>query len=101
MKRLGGMNDFEKQEIKSEPVTANQLKEMRNLAGSYDALFSRKAIKYREMNLKDKSLSEDDIRDLILKDYTFLRRPVIILDKKIFIGHQEETIARLEKMLKK
>lgn len=101
MKRLGGMNDFEKQEIKSEPVTANQLKEMRNLAGSYDALFSRKAIKYREMNLKDKSLSEDDIRDLILKDYTFLRRPVIILDKKIFISHQEETIAHLEKMLKK
>jgi arsenate reductase len=53
------------------------------------------------MNLKDKVLTENEIRDLIVKEYTFLRRPVIILDKKIFIGHQEETIREVEKVLKK
>ena len=101
MKRLGGMKEFEKQEIKTEAVTASQLKSMRDLAGSYDALFSRKAIKYREMKLKDKVLSENEIRDLILGEYTFLRRPVIMVDNKIFIGHQEETIVELEKVLRK
>jgi len=92
IKNLGGMVDFEKQEIKTEPITAAQLKVMHDLAGSYDALFSRKAVQYRTMNLKDKQLSENEIRDLILGEYTFLRRPVIIIGEQIFIGHQEETI---------
>jgi arsenate reductase-like glutaredoxin family protein len=52
------------------------------------------------MNLKDKQLSENEIRDLILGEYTFLRRPVIIIGNRIFIGHQEETIREVEKEMK-
>ncbi len=100
MKQLGGMKEFEKQEIKTQPITASQLRMMRDLAGSYDAVFSRNAIKYRQMNLKEKSLSENGIRDLILREYTFLKRPVVIVEDKIFIGHQEETIRAIEKALK-
>jgi arsenate reductase len=100
IKQLGGMTDFEKQEIKTEPITSSQLKVMRELAGSYDAIFSRKAVLYRTMNLKDKLLSENEIRDLILGEYTFLRRPVIIMHNKIFIGHQEETINEVAKWIK-
>ena len=99
IKELNGLKDFEKQEIKAEPITAAQLKVMRDFAGSYDAVFSRKAVLYRTMNLKDKQLSEDEIRDLILGDYTFLRRPVIIIGNKIFIGHQEETILGVKQFL--
>ena len=99
IKELGGMDDFEKQEIKTEPITSAQLKVMRDLAGSYDALFSRKAILYRTMNLKDKQLTENEIRELILGEYTFLRRPVIIIGNRIFIGHKEETIREAEKYL--
>src|SRR5689334_11820714 len=101
IKELNGLKDFEKQEIKTEPITAAQLKVMRDLAGSYDAVFSRKAVLYRTMNLKDKQLSEDEICDLILGEYTFLRRPVIIIGNKIFIGHQEETIRDVEELLKR
>jgi arsenate reductase len=43
---------FEKQEIKTEPVTANQLEEMKKLSGNYESLFSRRAKKYKEMDLK-------------------------------------------------
>ena len=100
IKELGGMGDFEKQEIKTEPITSDQLKVMRDLAGSYDALFSRKAVLYRSMNLRDKQLSENEIRDLILGEYTFLRRPVIIIGNKILIGHQEETVNEAAKLMK-
>jgi len=100
IKQLGGMKDFEKQEIKTEPITPTQLKAIRELAGSYDAVFSRKAVKYRLMNMKEKNLSEIEMRDLILEEYTFLRRPVIIIGSKIFIGHQSETIEAIEKILK-
>ena len=101
MKRLGGMKDFEKQEIKTEPITPAQLKHLKELAGSYDAIFSKKARKYNEMKLKDKPLSENEIRDLILSEYTFLRRPLIVVNDQLFIGHQDETIDALEHALRK
>lgn len=99
IKRLGGLEDFEKQEIKSEPITAAQIEEMKKLAGSYEALFSRRALKFKSMNLKDKVLTEKDYKALILSEYTFLKRPVIIANKKIFIGNAESVIAALEKQL--
>lgn len=99
--RLGGLKGFDRQEIKSTPITAGQLKEMRDLAGSYEALFSRRAMKYKTMNLKDKKLTERDYRSLILSEYTFLKRPVIIYNDQIYIGNAESVVGELETVLKK
>ncbi|NOT36356.1 MAG: hypothetical protein HOP11_03140 [Saprospiraceae bacterium] len=74
------------QDIKQEAITPEQLDSMAALSGSYEALFSRRAIKYRTLQLKDKKLTEKDYRKLILSEYTFLKRPVIIAGKEIFIG---------------
>jgi arsenate reductase (glutaredoxin) len=90
---------FEMQDIKTEKITAAQLDEMKKMAGSYNALFSRRAIKYKEMGLKDKALSEKDIRKLILEEYTFLKRPVVIKDKEIFVGNEKKTVAALKEAL--
>jgi arsenate reductase len=98
---LGGLQDFEWQDIKHEPVTASQLKEMKAIAGSYEALFSRRAIKYKEMKLKDQVLNENDYKRLILQEYTFLKRPVIISGQHIFIGSEKKTVAEAEKVLVK
>ena len=84
---------FELQDIKHEKITAAQLKEMHALAGSYEALFSRIARKYKEMKLGERTLSEDDYRKVILEEYTFLKRPVIIYGDKIFIGNSKSTVA--------
>ena len=97
MQKLGGLKDFERQDIKSMPITVDQLDEMAKLAGSYEALFSRRAIKYREMGLKDKALIEPDYRKLILQEYTFLKRPVVIIGKAIFIGSDQKTVDALKK----
>lgn len=64
---------------------------MKKMAGSYEALFSRRAMKYKEWGLKDKPLTEKDYRDLILQEYTFLKRPVVVNGKKIFIGSEKKT----------
>lgn len=99
--RLGGLQDFIKQDIKTEVITAAQLKEMKDMAGSYEALFSRRAIKYKEMKLKDQVLNEVDYKRLILEEYTFLKRPVIISGKHIFIGNEEKNVAAAEQIIKK
>ncbi len=91
--------DFDQQDIKTEPVTPAQLDEMKALAGSYEALFSRRAVKYKTLRLKDKALTEADYRRLILEEYTFLKRPVIIMGDQIFIGSAAKTIAAARQAL--
>lgn len=88
-------------EIKSEPITESELQEMQKLAGSYEALFSRNARLYKEQNLKDQELSERDYKELILEHYTFLKRPVVILENQIFIGNSKKTVAAAREALAK
>ncbi len=89
-------NGFELQDIKTNIITAKQLEEMKNRAGSYEALFSRRAIKYKEMGLKNKILAEKEFCELILAAYSFLKRPVVIIDNNIFIGNENKTIEALK-----
>ncbi len=88
---------FELQDIKNEAITENQLEEMKNMSGTYESLFSRKAMKYRSMGLHEKDLTEQDYKSLILEEYTFLKRPVIIIDNRIFVGNAAKTIAEAKK----
>ena len=90
---------FIMQDIKTEAITPAQLDEMKKMAGSYEALFSRRAMKYKEMGLKDKKLTESDYRRLILDEYTFLKRPVAILNKTIFVGNDKKTVESLKKAI--
>ncbi len=87
---------FEMQDIKTNHISAIQLDELKKLAGTYESLFSRRAIKYKELGLKDKALTEKEIRNLILTEYTFLKRPVVIDEKQIFIGSEKKTQAALK-----
>jgi len=100
MKEVGVDNSFTIQDIKVEKITENQLEEMANLAGSYESLFSRTARKYREQNLKSQNLTENDYKHLILEEYTFLKRPVFIIDQQIFVGNSKKTVSALIEALK-
>jgi len=92
IKALNLPNDFIFQDIKSEEITAKQLEQLKDLAGSYEALFSKRAKLYKEMGLKDQNLSEADYKHYILNHYTFLKRPVIVVDDHIFIGNSAKTV---------
>jgi len=87
---------FDRQEIKAHNVTPAQLEKMYSFSGSYEALFNKRAKLYKIMNLKGKSLLERDFRQLILDEYTFLKRPVFIVDNEIFIGNSKKVIEELK-----
>ena len=89
----------ESQNIREEKITEHQIDEMAALSGSYEALFSRRAMKYKSMGLKEKSLTENDYKRLILEEDTFLKRPVFIIDNSIFIGNSKKTVEALKKSL--
>lgn len=95
------LDGFELQEIKTSPVSVSQLDHMVGLSGNYESLFSRRAKKYKQMDLKNQELTEKDYRLLLLDEYTFLKRPVIIINTEIFIGNSPKTIASLKEIILK
>ena len=93
------MDGVQLQEIKSEPMTAAQVDEMKALSGSYESLFSKRAMLYRQKGLHEKELSEKDYKELILEHYTFLKRPVILVDGQIFVGNSKKTVQAAKEAL--
>ncbi len=92
IKELNLDDSFEFQDIKSNKITTEQIEQMKKMSGSYESLFSKRAMKYKSMGLKDKNLSEDDIKNLIVDEYTFLKRPVLIINDEIFVGNSKKVV---------
>ena len=92
LKELNLPEDFILQDIKEDAITVKQLDEMHALAGSYEALFSKRAKLYKEMDLKHQTLEERDYKQYILEHYTFLKRPVFIVGDQIFIGNAKKSV---------
>ena len=95
--RIG--DEFEYQDIKTQSITPAQIEEMHTISGTYEALFSRRAMKFRARGLHEKQLSEADYKALILEEYTFLKRPVFLIGEKIFIGNAKKTVAQVSENL--
>ncbi|KYG72802.1 arsenate reductase family protein [Roseivirga echinicomitans] len=93
------LSGFEQQDIKTNAITADQLDEMKDMSGTYESLFSRKAMKFRSMGLNEMTLGEKDYRKYILEEYTFLKRPVFIVDGQIFIGNSKKVVEELVALL--
>ncbi len=88
------------QSIKESPISNADLEHLKMLSGSYEALFSKRAKLYKEMGLKNKVLGERDLKQLILEHYTFLKRPVVVVENQIFIGNSAKTVEAAKLALK-
>jgi arsenate reductase len=99
IKSLPKGNDLVFRDIKQDPLTAEELEEMYQLSGSYEALFSKKAQLYKSMNLKDKSLTEEDYKKYILEHYTFLSRPVFVINNGVYVGGTQQNMLQVMKAL--
>jgi arsenate reductase len=98
---------FTLQDIKTDPITAEQLDEITSMWQSqYDAptplasLFSKKARMYRSRGLHEMSLHEEDYRKLLLEEYTFLKRPVFVIGNQVFAGNAKTVIGQVADLLR-
>lgn len=80
------------QDIKVENISAEELDLAKEKVGSYEALFSKRAMKFRSMGLNEMDLTEADYRKHILEEYTFLKRPFIWVGDQLFVGNAKKTI---------
>lgn len=88
-------DSFDIQDIKTSPISSEQFDLLRSKVSNSEDLLNKRARKYTEMGLKDKLLSEKEIKNLITSEYTFLKRPVFMVGDSVFIGNSKKTIQSL------
>ena len=84
-----GIRDFELRDIKENPLSREEIENLAKLLGGADELFSRRAVKYREMKLSERTLSNEEMLDLMTEEYTFLQRPVLVIKGNAIAGFFE------------
>ena len=87
------------QDIKTEKICENQLNELISLSGNVESLFSKRSMKYRAWGLHEKALTDMEMKALIIQEYTFLKRPVLVIDDQIFIGNSKKVVASMKEAL--
>ena len=92
MGELPHLDTFILQDIKKEPVNASDIELMYAKVGSYEQLINKRAQLYKERDLKNKVLTEEDFKALLLEHYTFLSRPVIVIDEQVYVGNSKKVI---------
>ncbi len=76
-------------DIKEEPLTRREVVDLAKLLGGANELFSKRAVKYREMKLAERELSDDEMIDLMAEEYTFLKRPIVVKNGRAVAGYLE------------
>ncbi|WP_420129074.1 arsenate reductase family protein [Longimicrobium sp.] len=82
-------------DVKTQPLTRAEVEELARKVGSADKLFSRRAMKYRQMGLHEQQLSEDDLLRLMTEEYTFVTRPVIVRGDRATAGFSAKRVDEL------
>jgi len=95
MSQVPNIDDWEQVDIKSQNISEEDLDRIADASGGYETVFSKRARKFRSEGWNTKELTEQEYRSLILKEYTFLKRPVFLTDDQVFVGNSKKTVAAL------
>lgn len=92
MKALNLPSDVELIDIKQTNIDAKTVDWLKEKVGSYEGMFSKRAMKFRSQGLHEMNLTEADYRKYMLEEYTFLKRPFTIYDDHIWIGNGKKEV---------
>ena len=79
-------------DLKAEPLQRSEVEELARKAGGLEKLFSRRAMKYRQMGLHERQLTDDDLLRLMTEEYTFVTRPVIVRGDRATAGFSKKRL---------
>jgi len=85
-----GLADFDLRDLKANPLLRAEVEMLAALLGGAGGLFSRRAVKYRELKLNERGLSEREMLDLMAVEYTFLKRPILVYKGAAVAGFSEK-----------
>jgi arsenate reductase len=94
LKEINPSADVELIDIKVQNIDAETLDWIKSKVGSYEALFSKRAMKFKSRGLNQMQLTETDYRKYMLEEYTFLKRPFMIFGEQVFIGNAAKEVEK-------
>jgi len=83
------INNFH--DLKAQPLLPEAVVRLAKMVGGIDKLFSRRAIKYRELGFDKREISDAEMKDLMSREYTFIKRPVLVIGESATAGFSEKT----------
>jgi len=81
--------------LKEQPLSEDDVRALAKKVGGVEKLFSKRAMKYRQMGLHEQQLSEDDLVRLMAEEYTFVTRPVIVRGDRATAGFSAKRVDEL------
>jgi arsenate reductase (glutaredoxin) len=81
--------------LKEEPLSVDEVRDLAAKVGGAEKLFSKRAMKYRSMGLHEQELSDDDLLRLMTEEYTFITRPVIVRGDRATAGFSAKRVDAL------
>ncbi len=82
-------------DLKAQPLERAEVEELARKVGGAEALFSRRAMKFRKLGLHEQQLSDDDLLRLMAEEYTFVTRPVIVRGDRATAGFSARRVDAL------
>jgi len=76
-------------DLKEKPLTRAEIENLAKMLGGSAELFSKRAVKYRELKLNEKTLSSQEMFELMTDEYTFLKRPILEIGNEAVAGFFE------------
>ena len=84
--------DFEDRDIKENNPSKEELKGWLDKSGlEIKKFFNTSGVLYREQGMKDKvkTLSEDELLDILASDGMMVKRPIVVTESSILVGFKE------------
>jgi len=81
-------------DIKKNPINSKGLEAVYAISKNYEDIFNKRALLFREVKKETKNINENTYKELILKHYSFLKRPILIIGNKLFIGNTKEMVLK-------
>lgn len=87
--------DFKERNIFSEPLTKGELIQiLRMTENGTEEIISTRSRAFQQLKINLDNLSIDQLLDMVEKDPSLLRRPIIMDDRRLQVGYNEDEIRR-------
>ena len=99
IKELGIQDDPFLQDVKQHKATTEQLAFLYAYTNSYEALINKRGRVYAQMKREGTSFSEAVYKSMLEKEYSCLKRPILIWSNEVFLGNAKATITAMKTAL--
>ena len=81
--------------LREQPLSEDEVRALAAKVGGVGALFSKRAMKFRQMGLHERELSDDEMVRLMAQEYTFITRLVIVRGDRATAGFSPKRVDAL------